>query len=47
VSNDLTAKLIVMDTGPLITLAAAESLDYFLYSNVGVWVPDAVLDDRR
>nr|WP_294506866.1 hypothetical protein [uncultured Rhodopila sp.] len=39
----LLAKLIVTDTGPLITLAAADSLDYLLYPGVPVCVPDAVL----
>lgn len=34
--------LFVLDTGPLITLAAAESLDYLLYPNVPVVIPDAV-----
>jgi hypothetical protein len=43
VADDLDAKLIVMDNGPLITLAAAESLDYLLYPDVPVYVPDAVL----
>jgi hypothetical protein len=43
VPDDITAKLIVMDTGPLITLAAADSLDYLLYPGVPVYVPDAVL----
>ena len=32
-----------MDTGPLITLAVAESLDYLLFPNVPVIIPDAVL----
>jgi hypothetical protein len=32
-----------MDTGPLITLAVADSLDYLLYPGVPVYVPDAVL----
>jgi len=41
--EELRAKLIVPDTGPLITLAAADSLDYLLYPGVGVYVPDAVL----
>jgi hypothetical protein len=36
----LFAKLIVTDTGPLITLAAADSLDYLLYPGVPVHVPD-------
>jgi hypothetical protein len=43
VPDDLFAKLIVMDTGPLITLAAADSLDYLLYPGVPLYVPDAVL----
>jgi hypothetical protein len=34
--------LFVLDTGPLITLAAAENLDYLLYPNVPVVIPDAV-----
>ena len=36
------ASLFVLDTGPLITLAAADSLDYLLYPNVPVIIPDAV-----
>jgi hypothetical protein len=43
VNEELHAKLIVPDTGPLITLAAADSLDYLLYPAVPVYVPDAVL----
>jgi len=43
VPDDLSAKLIVMDTGPLITLAVADCLDYLLYPGVPVYVPDAVL----
>lgn len=39
----LRARLIVMDTGPLITLAAADSLDFLLYPGVPVCIPDAVL----
>jgi hypothetical protein len=42
-SEELYAKLIVPDTGPLITLAAADSLDYLLYPAVPVYIPDAVL----
>lgn len=42
-SDDLQARLIVMDTGPLITLAAADSLDYLLYPHVPVYIPDAIL----
>ena len=36
------AALFVVDTGPLITLAAAESLDYLLYPNVPIIIPDAL-----
>jgi len=43
VSDEFAAKLFVMDTGPLITLAAADSLDYLLYPGVPVYIPDAVL----
>jgi hypothetical protein len=38
-------KLFVVDTGPLITLAAAGSLDYLLFVNVDVIIPDAVLHE--
>jgi hypothetical protein len=41
--GDIRAKLIVTDTGPLITLAAADVLDYLLYPGVPVYIPDAVL----
>jgi len=34
--------LFVVDTGPLITLAAADSLDYLLYPNVPIVIADAV-----
>ena len=34
--------LYVLHTGPLITPAAADSLDYLLYPNVAVVIPDAV-----
>jgi hypothetical protein len=37
------ARLIVTDTGPLITLAAADALDYLLYADVPIFIPDAVL----
>jgi hypothetical protein len=40
-SRDL--KLFVVDTGPLITLAAAGSLDYLLFIDADVVLPDAVL----
>jgi hypothetical protein len=43
VAETLAVKIAVMDTGPLITLAAAGSLDYLLYLGVPVLVPDAVL----
>ena len=36
------AAIYVLDTGPLITLAAAECLDYLLYPSVPVIIPDAV-----
>jgi hypothetical protein len=42
-SRDL--KIFVVDTGPLITLAAARSLDYLLYVDVDVVIPDAVLHE--
>ncbi|MBF0344301.1 MAG: hypothetical protein HQL06_08730 [Nitrospirae bacterium] len=41
--NELKVKLFVMDTGPLITLAVAESLSYLLYPDVAVYIPDAVI----
>ncbi|MEO5370944.1 MAG: hypothetical protein H7833_12815 [Magnetococcus sp. DMHC-1] len=40
---ELTAKLLVTDTGPLITLATADALGYLLYPGVPVHIPDAVL----
>jgi len=40
-SRDL--KLFVVDTGPLITLAVAQSLDYLLYADADLVIPDAVL----
>jgi hypothetical protein len=40
--SDARVSLYVLDTGPLITLAAADSLDYLLYPNVLVVIPDAV-----
>ena len=36
-------RLLITDTGPLITLAAAESLDYLLIPSIPVIVPDAVI----
>ncbi len=38
-------KIFVVDTGPLITLAAALSLDYLLHVNADVIIPDAVLHE--
>jgi len=35
-------KIIVVDTSPLISLAAANSLDYLLYPHLPVIIPDAV-----
>ena len=42
-SHDL--KIFVVDTGPLITLAAAQSLDYLLYVEADIVIPDAVLHE--
>ena len=42
-SRDL--KLFVVDTGPLITLAVAQSLDYLLYIDADLAIPDAVLHE--
>lgn len=36
-------KLFLVDTGPLITLAVAQSLDYLLYVEADLIIPDAVL----
>lgn len=38
-------KLFVVDTGPLITLAVAQSLDYLLFVEADVIIPDAVLHE--
>ena len=38
-------KLFVVDTGPLITLALAQSLDCLLYVDADVVIPDAVLHE--
>jgi hypothetical protein len=38
-------KIFVVDTGPLITLAAARSLDYLLYVEADLIIPDAVLHE--
>jgi hypothetical protein len=42
VVSGVFVKLVVMDTAPLITLAAADGLDYLLYPNSPVYLPDAV-----
>jgi hypothetical protein len=42
-SRDL--KIFVVDTGPLITLAVARSLDYLLYVDADIVIPDAVLHE--
>ncbi|HLY58705.1 MAG TPA: hypothetical protein VKS60_24290 [Stellaceae bacterium] len=42
-SHDL--KIFVVDTGPLITLAVAQSLDYLLYVEADVVISDAVLHE--
>lgn len=44
-AGDVKAKVIVTDTGPLITLAAADSLDYLLMPGLPVFLPDAVLHE--
>lgn len=41
--DPIKVRLIVTDTSPLITLAAAGSLDYLLYPGIPVYLPDAVL----
>jgi len=41
----MSHELFVVDTGPLITLAAAQSLDYLLLINVDIVIPDAVLHE--
>ncbi len=38
-------RLIVTDAAPLISLAAAKSLDYLLYPNLPVIIPDAVFHE--
>jgi hypothetical protein len=38
-------KIFVVDTGPLITLAAAQSLDYLLFIDADIIIPDAVLHE--
>lgn len=38
-------RLIVLDAAPLITLAAAQSLDYLLYPELPVLIPDAVFHE--
>ena len=41
----LDVRLLVTDASPLITLAAAGSLDYMLYASVPVLIPDAVFHE--
>lgn len=41
----LEIRLVVVDAAPLITLAAAKSLDYLLYPELPVVVPDAVFHE--
>jgi hypothetical protein len=41
-SDPISAKLLIVDAGPLITLAVATSLDYPLYADGPVVIPDAV-----
>ncbi len=41
----LKAKIVVTDTGPLITLAAADRLDYLLIAEIPIFLPDAVLHE--
>jgi hypothetical protein len=38
-------RIIVTDAPPLITLAAAKSLDYLLYPGLPVVIPDAVFHE--
>jgi len=38
-------KIVVTDTPPLVTLAAAKSLDYLLYPSLPVIIPDAVFHE--
>jgi hypothetical protein len=38
-------KIFVVDTGPLITLAVAQSLDYLLFVDADIVIPDAVLHE--
>jgi hypothetical protein len=38
-------KIFVVDTGPLITLAVARSLDYLLFADADLVIPDAVLHE--
>ena len=42
-SSDL--KIFVVDTGPLITLAVAGSLDYLVFPDADLIIPDAVLHE--
>jgi hypothetical protein len=42
VSEKLPPRILITDTGPLITLAAADTLDYLLILKIPVIIPDAV-----
>ena len=42
VPDELSIRLIITDTGPLITLAAADSLDYLLYPGVPVFFSEGL-----
>ena len=44
-ARELKLKIFVVDTGPLITLAVAQSLDYLMYVDADVVIPDAVLHE--
>jgi hypothetical protein len=41
-TETLPPRILIMDTGPLITLAAGEALDYLLMPGLPVIIPDAV-----
>lgn len=43
--HDSKIKIFVLDTSPLITLAAADSLDYLLFVQADIIIPDAVLHE--
>ncbi len=41
----IEVRIVIMDAAPLITLAAAQSLDYLLYPELPVLIPDAVFHE--